>query len=134
MITIMLGGLTHHYVGSNLNYCNKVSNFGSIINPYTVAMYGTKTKKAGIIVGKDSVCGNIIGPITSFSFNKSLDVIAGGYNTNKDKFNNRQIQPMSIGNITPVLGLNYKIPLSKSLSLNNVISFGIITHAIGIEF
>jgi len=134
MISIMLGGLTHHYVGSNLNYCNKINNFGSIANPYVVVMAGNKNSKIGLITGKDSVCANIVGPISSFYIKENLDVIVGGYNVNRAEFKEREIQPFSISGFTPVLGINYKIPITKNISVNNLVSFGIITQSIGINF
>jgi hypothetical protein len=44
------------------------------------------------------------------------------------------MKPPFINGITPVLGVNYKIPLTNNIKLNNVISIGIITHAISIDF
>jgi len=134
MISIMLGGLTHHYIGSSFNYCNKLNDFGSIANPYTVVMAGTKNSKIGLITGKDSVCANILGPISSFYLKENLDVIVGGYNVNREEFKKRQIEPLSIGGFTPVLGVNYKLPITNNISINNLISFGIITQSIGINF
>lgn len=138
MISLIYGGITHHLIGSNLNYCNTVNNYGTIHNEYFIAMAGTKNSKLGFIKGKDSACGDIFGPIASFSIANSLDFVVGGYNTNFEEFEKRNINPVSVGSITPVIGVNYKIPILKKSSyevnLNNLVSFGIITHAISVDF
>lgn len=137
-IALLYGGLTHHYISSNLNYCNRINNNGSIFNEYYIAMVGSKNNKVGIIKGKDSVCGNIFGVITSNKIYDNLDMIIGGYNTNLNKFKQRNISPPNINKVTPVIGLNFKIPIyedkSYKINFNNVISYGIITHSIGVEF
>ena len=132
--TILLGGLTHHFLGSSLPYCNRVNNFGSIVNPYTVVMGGTKDIKAGIILGTDSACGTIVGPVSSFKLSDNVDFIAGAYNTNFKEFNKLGIAPPSIAGLTPVVGINYKIKLNKTLGLDNIISIGIVSQALSISF
>lgn len=132
--TILLGGITHHYLGSSLPYCNAINNVGTIVNPYIVVMSGTNKTKAGFIVGTDSACGRIAGPVASFNLASNLDFIVGGYNTNFKEFKNSGIEPVSIRGITPILGLNYKIPLINNISLDNIISVGIVSHAISFSF
>ncbi len=132
--TILLGGITHHYLGSNLPYCNRVNSFGTIVNPYIVAMSGTDKVKAGFILGTDSACGSIVGPVSSFKLSENVDFIAGAYNTNFKEFNKLGIEPPSIAGLTPILGVNYKIKLNETLSLDNIISVGIISHAISFSF
>lgn len=132
--TILIGGLTHHYLGSSLPYCNKVTNFGSIVNPYTVVMRGTEDLRAGFILGTDSACGTIAGPIVSFKKTENVDFVMGFYNTNFRNFHERNIAPPSIFNATPIVGLNYKIPITKNIKLENVVSFGIISQALSISF
>lgn len=132
--SILLGFLTHHYIGSNLNYCNSINSYGTIHNPYVVAMVGISDYKLGFIKGKDSACGDIFGPVSSFKLRDNLDFIAGGYNTNFEEFERLGTKPPSISGITPVLGLNYKIPLTNNINLNNIVSIGIITHAISVDF
>lgn len=134
LTTILLGGLTHHFLGSNLPYCNRINNFGSIVNPYAVVMRGTEDLKAGFILGTDSACGSIVGPVSSFKLSDNVDFIAGVYNTNFREFNKLGIEPPSIAGLTPVLGINYKVKLNKTLSLDNIVSIGIISHAISFSF
>ncbi len=134
LTTILLGGLTHHFLGSSLPYCNRVNNFGSIVNPYTVVMTGTEDLKAGFILGTDSACGTIAGPISSFKLSDNVDFIAGFYNTNFREFNKIGIKPSNIAGLTPVVGINYKVRLSKSISLDNIISVGIVSHAVSFSF
>lgn len=132
--TILLGGITHHYLGSSLPYCNTINNVGTIVNPYIVTMSGTNKAKVGFIAGTDSACGRITGPVASFNLASNLDFIVGGYNTNFKEFNDIGIKPISIKGITPILGLNYKIPLTNNISLDNIISVGIVSHAISFSF
>ena len=134
LTTILLGGLTHHFLGSSLPYCNRVNNFGSIVNPYAVVMTGTEDLKAGFILGTDSACGTIAGPISSFKLSDNVDFIAGFYNTNFREFNKIGIEPPNIAGLTPVVGINYKVRLSKSISLDNIISVGIVSHAVSFSF
>jgi hypothetical protein len=134
MISILLGGITHHYIGSNFNYCNKINNYGTIANPYAVVLAGDENKKLGAILGKDSACGNIFGPMSSIRLSNNIDFIAGFYNTNKEKFEKIGLVSPSIYGVTPVVGANYKIPITKKVSLNNIISIGVITHAISFNF
>lgn len=121
-----------------LNYCNTVNNVGSIYNQYTIIMAGNKDVKAGIIRGTDSACGNIVGPLSSFRINDNFDFMLGGYNTNFNSFKKRNMIPVSFGNVTPIIGVDFKLFLYKSkstsISIDNLISFGIITHAISWSF
>lgn len=132
--TILLGGITHHYLGSNLPYCNRINSVGTITNPYVVAMSGVEKAKAGFIFGTDSACGTIVGPVSSFKLGDNIDFIAGAYNTNYRQFNELGIVPSTIAGLTPILGINYKIKLNENLSLDNIISVGIISHALSVSF
>ncbi len=138
MISLLYGGITHHYVGSNLPYCNKINNYGSIRNEYLIVMAGTNKFKAGLLNGKDSACGNILGPITSFKLKDNLEFIAGYYNTNFDKFRKINIEPPSYKGITPVVGLDFRIPIYKNnkstISIDNLISIGVVTHSLRVDF
>jgi len=134
MISLILGGITHHFIGSNLPYCNRINDFGTIHNEYVVVMAGSSEAKVGFIKGKDSACGDILGPISSFKMSDNIDFILGGYNTNFKDFEKLGIIPFSVGSITPVMGIDYKIPITKNLEIHNIISFGIISHAIGLSF
>lgn len=134
LTTILLGGLTHHYIGSNLPYCNRINSVGTITNPYVVVMNGTETAKAGFIFGVDSACGTIAGPVSSFKLSENVDFIAGAYNTNFKQFRDLGIEPPTFAGITPVIGINYKLRLSDRVSLDNIVSFGIISHAISLSF
>lgn len=134
MISLIYGGITHHYLGSNLPYCNRINNVGTIHNEYIIAMAGTRETKLGIIKGKDSACGNIVGPISSFQISENVDFMLGWYNTNFKKFRSIGIEPPSYYGITPVIGFDYKIKITEKISIDNLISVGIITHAIRMDF
>lgn len=138
MLSIIYGGITHHYLASNLPYCNRINNAGSIHNEYVIALAGNEDFKIGALSGKDSACGNIFGPIVSARVSDNTDLILGGYNTNFEKFHQLGIEPPSYDGITPVVGINWKIPIYESdsfkIKLNNLISVGIITHAVSIDF
>ena len=138
MITMIYGGITHHYMAPSLNYCNTINNAGTIHNEYVIAMAGSKNAKLGFLKGKDSACGDIFGPISSFKISDNVDFIAGGYNTNFKKFEERGMIPPSFGGITPVIGFDLKIPLVKTkqfeVNVDNLVSVGIITHAISVNF
>jgi hypothetical protein len=128
MISILYGGITHHYMAPKLNYCNTVNNVGTIHNEYIIAMAGTR----------DSACANIVGPIASFNVSENVDFMIGGYNTNFNAFEKRGMLPPNFNGITPIIGLNFKIPLIRQdnfeVSLDNLVSFGIITHALSVSF
>lgn len=138
MISLLYGGITHHFIGSNLNYCNEINNYGSIHNEYVIAMAGTKLAKLGLIKGRDSACGSILGPISSFSLYDNLELVLGGYNTNFKDFEKLRIRPPSIAGFTPVAGLDFRLPIYESenikFSIDNLISVGIITHALRVDF
>jgi hypothetical protein len=138
MISIIYGGITHHYLASSLPYCNRINNVGSIHNEYVIGMAGTEDFRMGILSGKDSACGNIVGPITATKIYENVDFMLGGYNTNFDDFHELGIKPPSIGGITPIVGLNFKIPVYEDgtfkINLDNLISFGIVSHAISLNF
>lgn len=138
IVSLILGGITHHYLGHNLPYCNTINSVGTIKNPYAIVMAGNKNAKIGFLKGKDSVCGDIYGPISSFRLSGSFDFILGWYNTNFKKFNDRGIVPPSIGGVTPVVGFNYSLPLYQGkivrASFDTLLSVGIITHAIKFTF
>lgn len=138
LTTLLLGGITHHYIAHDLNYCNLINEVGTIQNNYVGVLMGSKNLQIGLMVGKDSVCGDIIGPIASLNLTDKFSFIVGGYNTNHQKFYDREIAPITSGDITPVLGIDYKVPLYKNknttIALDNIVSFGIITHAITISF
>lgn len=134
MISILYGGITHHYIASNLPYCNRINNSGTIHNEYVIAMAGTKDFKLGLISGKDSACGNIFGPITSFTLSDSFEFVAGAYNTNFEKFRNLGIEPPSFNGMTPVVGIDYRVRLTKNISIDNLFSVGIITHSLRVDF
>jgi hypothetical protein len=138
MISLLYGGITNHFIGHDLNYCNKLNNIGTIHNEYVIAMVGDKNIQAGLIKGKDSVCSNITGPIASFRLDEDIRLIMGGYNTNVNDFKKRGIQPPNVGSFTPVIGIDYEIYLYKSNNFevvaHNLISLGITTHSIGVNF
>lgn len=140
MISLLFGGITHHYIGSSLPYCGRINNnnFGTIHNEYVIGMVGDDNFKFGLISGKDSACGNILGPVLSKNVYGNLDFVLGGYNTNKGAFYKRNLEAPSINGITPIIGLNYKINLYKNnnfkINLENVISYGIITHSLSLNF
>lgn len=138
IFSILFGGITHHYLASDLNYCQKINTHGSIYNPYQIVTVGNKDTQIGIINGTDSACGSIFGPVLRKSITDNLEFVAGGYNANIKSFNERGMEPISYNGITPILGFNYKLYLYKNnnydITINNVISFGIITHSIGVSF
>jgi hypothetical protein len=139
MLSLIYGGITHHYLAKDLPYCNPIKGgMGTIHNEYVIAMAGSKDFRLGLISGKDSACGNIMGPISATRISDNIDFMLGGYNTNFKKFRDRMIEPPSIGGITPVVGLDFKIPLFEyedtKLSLDTLVSFGVITHAINLSF
>lgn len=138
MISIIYGAITHHYLASDLPYCNRINNVGSIHNEYIIALVGNDDFKIGALSGKDSACGSIFGPIMSAKVSENVDFILGGYNTNFDKFHKLGIEPPSFNGYTPVMGFDFKLNLydgeSYQINLDNLISFGVITHAISLNF
>ena len=136
VLSLLYGGITHHYLASNLPYCNRISNnsFGTIHNEYVIGLVGDEDFKLGLISGKDSACGNILGPITTTKVSDNIDFVLGGYNTNLKKFNDIGIAPPTFSGVTPVIGFDYKIRLTNSISIDNLISVGIITHSLRIDF
>lgn len=134
IFALMLGGITHHYIGHSLDYCNRLNNIGTIQNDYVVLMVGDNEKKFGFIKGRDSVCADILGPISSFVLADNVDLVLGGYNTNRSEFNERNIIPPSLFGITPIVGVNFKVPIYRNIEINNLVSFGIISHAISYTF
>ena len=136
VLSLLYGGITHHYLASNLPYCNRIggSLSGTIHNEYVIGLAGTKKYKIGAIAGKDSACGNIAGPISSVNIAENFDFIAGFYNTNFKEFNKLNIEPPSVLGVTPVIGIDYRIKLTNNISIDNLISFGIITHSLRVDF
>jgi hypothetical protein len=139
MLSIIYGGITHHYLAKDLPYCNTIKGgMGTIHNEYVIAMAGSSDFRLGALVGKDSACGNIFGPMSATRLSDNIDFMLGGYNTNFKKFRERMIEPPSIGGITPVIGLDFKIPIYEEgdtkLSLDTLVSVGVITHAINFSF
>jgi hypothetical protein len=138
MVSIIYGGITHHYINSHYNYCNSLNNFGTIHNEYVIAMAGSSDVKFGFLKGKDSACGDIFGPISSFKMNDSVDFMLGGYNANYEDFEKLGMVPFSVAGVTPVIGLNFKLSIYKTpyfdVTLNNLVSVGIITHALSLDF
>jgi hypothetical protein len=107
---------------------------GTIHNEYVIGLVGTDKYKIGAITGKDSACGNIAGPISSINIAEDFDFIAGFYNTNFKEFNKLNIEPPSVLGVTPVIGIDYRIKLTNNISIDNLISFGIITHSLRVDF
>ena len=136
VLSLLYGGITHHYLASNLPYCNSINNnsFGTIHNEYAIALIGDEDIKIGAIVGKDSACANIAGPISFINITVDFDFIAGFYNTNFKEFNKLNIEPPSVLGVTPVIGIDYRIKLTNNISIDNLISFGIITHSLRVDF
>lgn len=138
MASIIFGGITHHYILPTGNYCNRINNYGTIKNEYYIVMFGDNSSRIGFIKGKDSACGDIFGPVSTINMYKNIDIIFGAYNTNYKKFKDLGLEPPSVAGVTPILGLDFKIPLYEtmdfSVKLENVISIGIITHAVSFNF
>ena len=138
IVSLILGGITHHYLAYDLPYCDTINDVGTIKNPYAIVMAGNENVKVGFLKGKDSACGDIYGPISSFRLSDNFDFILGGYNTNFKEFNDRGITPPSIGGVTPVVGVNYSLPLYESetvkASFYTLFSIGIITHGVKFTF
>jgi hypothetical protein len=101
-------------------------------------MAGNNSAKIGILSGKDSACGNILGPVASFRIQEDIDFMLGGYNTNFKKFNELGMKPVNVAGFTPVIGVNLKVNLYNSklykINLDNLFSLGIITHGISVNF
>jgi hypothetical protein len=101
-------------------------------------MAGNKNTKLGVLKGKDSACGNIFGPIGSISLSENIEFLAGGYNTNFKEFEKLNIRPPSVLGFTPILGLDFRIPIYEDddikFSVDNLFSLGIITHALRVDF
>lgn len=138
MWEFVLGGVTHHYMSSNADkYCGKLNDSGTIVHPYAIALYGQSTK-FGIITGTDSMCKGIVGGLIKQRLGGSFSLVVGGYNNNYNKFNNQQLNRFGLGGVTPVLGLNYDVTIHKhkdyTIKLNNMVSYGITTHGISLEF
>ena len=134
LFSLLLGGITHHYIGSSLPYCNTINDYGTIQHGYVAAMAGNADVQIGVLAGKDSACGDIVGPIASVSISKNLSAVVGGYNTNFKEFYDRGIAPPNIDGVTPIAGLSYAIPITDNVSFDTTVSIGIITHAIKITW
>jgi hypothetical protein len=138
LTTIILGGITHHYIAPKLNYCNTINNIGTIQNNYIGVMVGNKRFQGGFIKGKDSACANITGLISSYNLSDNFNFMVGGYNTNFKEFEQRNMVPPSVFGVTPIVGVNYKIPLYENkktkISLDTLFSVGIVTHGIAVTF
>lgn len=140
IITLSMGLLTHHIIGADLDYCNQINNIGTISNTYFTLTAGEEKGHVGVIAGQDSVCGNIFGGFGEYFLTKELGVVLGAYNTNTRRYNDRGINPLSIEGteITPILGLNYKISLHRNerygIILNNLVTPYILSSSIGIQF
>ena len=139
LFELFLGGITHHPISPQLNYCNAINkSTGTIKHRYGAVLVGNKDFKIGGIIGQDSVCAPIKGVLSSSRITDKLHFIAGGYNTNDKQFKNRGIQPVKIGGFTPVLGLDYKVPIYESknfkASFDTIFSVGIISHGISFNF
>lgn len=136
--SILYGGITHHYVASKLPYCNRINNVGSIHNEYVIGLVGSKNYKAGFIKGKDSACGDIFGAVGSVNISEYADLIVGAYNTNFKEFRKIGIEPVHFGSLTPIAGIDFKIPVYESkefsIAIDNLVSYGIITHSVSISF
>jgi hypothetical protein len=69
---------------------------------------------------------------------EDVEFLIGGYNTNFKDFEKLGIQPPSISGITPVVGLDFRIPIYEDrdvkFTIDNLVSIGIITHAIRVDF
>ena len=136
---LLFGGITHHYIGSTLNYCNVINKgTGTIKHAYSGVLVGSDDFRAGIIVGRDSACGKISGLLTSFKFTDKIHGIIGGYNTNYKEFSKRNIVPSQVFGITPVVGVDFKFPLVSTkdykVSLDTLVAIGIITHGVSVKF
>lgn len=132
--TVLLGFMTHHYISPELDYCNAINDYGTIQNTYAVVLREGKEMGAGVIAGKDSSCGDIAGPVFTLRVSKNVRAVVGGYNTNVESFNKRKMIPPEIRGITPVVGIDYSIPLTKKVSLDTIVALGVITHAISYKF
>lgn len=138
ILSILMGGITHHYIGSHLPYCNTINNYGTISHSYTAVMVGNSKAKAGVLIGKDSACGPIFGGLSSFALTEYTEFVLGGYNTNFKQFRQRGIEPPTLFNITPVIGIDFKLPVIQTeefkVSVDNLVSLGIITHSVNFTF
>jgi len=138
LTTILLGGITHHYVAPKLNYCNRINKIGTIRHTYAAILVGNDKIQAGPLMGVDSACGAISGALLSVSISEFFKIMAGGYNTNFKEFNDRGINPPTFMGLTPLAGLDYRLNLYKSkdlnISLDTLISYGIVSHGISVSF
>lgn len=136
--TLLFGGITHHLINYDFNYCNLINNVGTIQNNYAGVLLGSKTFQIGLLKGRDSACGNISGPIMYYNIYEEFGVIAGYYNTNTKRFYERGIPPITFNGYTPIIGIDYKYKLYENkgtlISIDNIISMGIVTHALTISF
>ena len=124
VLSLFYGGITHHYLASNLPYCNRINNnsFGTIHNEYVIGLIGDEDFKVGVLSGKDSACGNILGPITTTKLSDNVDFVLGGYNTNFDKFHKLAIEPPSIGGTPFQVRKSRKDPLGMAMIVLSILS------------
>lgn len=138
MVSLLYGTIVHHYINNNLRFCNEINEHGSVYNQTFVALIGDENKKIGFLKGNDCACGDIFGPISSFTLANNLEFLVGGYNTNYREFENLGIESPSILGITPVLGLDFRIPIYENknfkVTIDNLVSIGTITHALRVDF
>ena len=139
LFELFLGGITHHTIAPQLNYCNVINkSTGTIKHRYGALLVGNEDFKIGGIIGQDSVCAPIRGLLSSTKITDNLQFMLGGYNVNTKQFLDRGIQPVKMYGITPLIGLAYKIPIYENenikTSFDTLISFGIISHGISVKF
>lgn len=139
-VLVLMGGITTHpFSPSHIQnrYKNRIGDYGTIFNPYTMIMMGNNSFKTGILYGTDSVGGTILGSVSHVKLHENIGFVFGGYNYNESLYKERKLKSPSINGITPILGMDVSFKLYEgktyTIESHNLLSV-ITTHSIGIKF
>lgn len=135
-----MGGITTHPISPSHiqnRYKNRIGDYGTILNPYTMVMMGNNTFKTGILYGTDSAGGEILGSVNHVKLHNNIGLVFGGYNYNEKLYQKRGLKSPNINGITPILGMDVSFKLyegkSYTIESHNLLSV-ITTHSIAIKF
>ena len=111
MVELLLGGLIYH-IQPVPKTIERTSFQKNVI---------VKIDNTNILMGNNSIGKPIVGLGYDVELNKNVDFKIGGYIQDETEFNKKGVSIVT-GDFMPIVGLEFKMALSKNVSLNTFVS------------
>lgn len=92
-----------------------------------------KMERVDLLAGHNSIGEPIVGAAYNWAIEENLDFKLGAYFQDKTQFRKRGVD-LQTGEIMPVGGIEWRIPITDRVKLTNIITPIITFHGISVDF